>query len=91
MPARTAAQQQRRSSPTATSSGAERDGAAVGGRDHEQRDDVVDDGDGEHERAQPVGKPRPDEREQPEREGRVGRHRRAPAVDRAVPPALIAR
>ena len=63
----------------------------VEGRDHDERDDVVDDDDREHERAQAIGEPRPDEREQAERERGVGRHRdspalcgRAPAVEREV-------
>ena len=37
--------------------------SAVDERDHGQRDDVVDDGDGEHERAQAVGEARPDQRQ----------------------------
>ena len=48
--------------------------------DDDEREDVVDDDDREHERAQPVGKPRPDEREQTEGERGVGRHRDTPAV-----------
>ena len=51
-------------------------------RDHDQRDDVVDDGDRQQERAQPVGEARPDEREQAERERGVGRHRHPPPVRR---------
>ena len=62
----------------------DRDRAAVGDRDHEQRDDVVDDDDREQKSAQAVRQARPDEREQPEGERRVGRHRRPPAVDRVV-------
>ena len=56
----------------------------VDGRDHDQRRDVVDDDNGEHEGAQPIGKPRPDEGEQTERERRVGRHRDPPTVRRAI-------
>ena len=52
----------------------------VDGRDDHERDQVVDDDHGEDERAQPVREPRPDDREHAERERRVGRHRRAPAV-----------
>ena len=48
--------------------------------DDDEREDVVDDDDREHERAQPVGKPRADQREQAECEGGVGRHRDTPTV-----------
>ncbi len=61
-----------------------RDVAAVGDRDHEQRDDVVDDRNCEQIGAQPVGEARPHEGEQAERERGVGRHRCSPAVGRAV-------
>ena len=44
----------------------------VDSRDNEERDDVVDDDDRQDERPQTVGKARPDEREQAEREGDVG-------------------
>ncbi len=71
-------------SPNATSERDDRDRPAVRDRDHEQRDDVVDDGDRQEIRAQAVREARTDEREQPEGEGRVGRHRRSPAVDRVV-------
>ena len=54
----------------------------VDGRDDDERDDVVDDDDGEHEGTQAVGKVRPDEREQAESEGRVGRHRDSPPACR---------
>ena len=57
----------------------------VDGRDDHERDEVVDDDDREDERAQPVREPRPDDREHAERERRVGRHRRAPAVRGRVP------
>ena len=56
----------------------------VHGRDHDQSDDIVDDSEGEHERAQTIGKPLPDQREHAERKRRVGRHRRPPPVRRAV-------
>ncbi len=52
--------------------------------DHDQRHDVVDDDDRQHERAQTTGELRPDERERPEGERGVGRHRRSPAVGRRV-------
>ena len=61
-----------------------RDRAAVCDRDHEERHDVIDDRDREQERTQPVRQPGADERDQAERECRVGRHRRSPAMRRAV-------
>ncbi len=59
--------------------------ARVRGRDHDQRDDVVDDREGQHERPQPHREARADERQQAERERRVGRHRDPPAVSRRPP------
>ena len=56
------------------------DGLAVGGADHHQRDQVIDDRDRQQERAHPVGEPGPGQRQRPERERRVRRHGRAPAV-----------
>ena len=58
---------------------AERDVVRVGDADHEQGDEVVHDHHCEHEHAQPVRAGAPDEREDAQRERRVGRHRRAPA------------
>ena len=52
----------------------------VDGRDDDERDDVVHHDDREHERPQPIGKTRADERQQAEREGRVGRHGDPPAA-----------
>ena len=52
----------------------------VDGGDDAQGQKVVDDDDREHERAQPVGKAGPDNREQAEGEGGVGRHRNAPPM-----------
>ena len=49
-------------------------------RDHEERGDVVDDDDREHERPQPVRETRSDQRQQAERERGVRRHRDPPAV-----------
>ena len=46
----------------------------VDGRDDDEREDVVDDDDREHERPQPVGETRAHEREQLECEGGVGGH-----------------
>jgi hypothetical protein len=48
--------------------------------DNDEREDVVDHDQREDERPQTVRKTLPHEREQAEREGRVGRHRDAPAV-----------
>ena len=70
--------------PAAISSGSSADVAAVDDRDDQQRDDVVDDDDRQHEGAQAIGEARPDQREHPERERGVGRHRHAPAVRRAA-------
>ena len=76
--------------PTAISSGRQREVLAVHDRDHDERDDVVDDDDREHERAQPVGEARADERQHPSAN--------AVSVDIATPqpcvdecPALTAR
>jgi hypothetical protein len=57
---------------------------AVGERDHQQRDHVVDDDDRQHEAAQAVGEARPDQGEHPEGEGGVGRHRDAPPLRRPL-------
>ena len=65
-------------------SAGQRDLLGVGDRDHEQRDQVVDDDEREQEHAQAVRAARADEREHPERERRVGRHRDAPAVRRVA-------
>lgn len=54
----------------------------VHGRDHDQRDDVVDDRHGEHERTEAERKARPDEGEHPKGERGVRRHRDAPSVRR---------
>ena len=56
----------------------------VRGRDHDERDEIVDHHDGQHERAEPVREARADEREHAERERGVGRHRSAPAVRRGT-------
>src|SRR6478736_5611203 len=61
-----------------------RDRAAVCDRDHEERHDVVDDCDCEQEGAQAVREPGADERDQAERECCVSRHRRSPAMRRAM-------
>ena len=53
-------------------------------RDHDHRNEVVDDGDSEHERAQSIREARPDESEQAEREGGVRRHRDPPAAGGAT-------
>ena len=58
------------------------DRAGVHRRDDDERDDVVDHDDREHEGAQAIREARPDQREQTERERGVGRHRDAPAVRR---------
>ncbi len=60
------------------------EGLGIDGRDDDEREDVVHDDHGEHERPQAIGEPRPDEREQAEREGGVGRHRDSPAVRRRM-------
>ena len=57
----------------------------VDGCDHDEREHVVDDDDREHECPQAVGKPPAEQREQAEREGRVGRHRDAPALGGRAP------
>ena len=54
--------------------------SAVHRRDHDERDDVVDHDDGQHERPQAIGESWAYEREHPERERGVRRHRGAPAV-----------
>jgi hypothetical protein len=56
------------------------DGLGVDHRDHDERDDVVDDEGGEHERAQAIREARPDDSEHAEHERGVRRHRRPPAV-----------
>jgi hypothetical protein len=58
----------------------ELDVVGVDGRDHEQRDDVVDHHHRDHEGAQTLRKSRTDEGEHSERERSVGRHRHAPAL-----------
>jgi hypothetical protein len=60
------------------------DVAAVGDPDHHQRDEVVDDRDGEYEGTQPVGQARPDQGEHAEGKRRVRRHRRAPSARRGA-------
>ena len=66
--------------PTAQSSAASSSVVGVRGRDHHEREQVVDHDDGEDERPQAVGHAAPDEREQAERQRGVGRHRDPPAV-----------
>ncbi len=56
------------------------DRAAVGGRDHDERRQVVGDRDGEDERAQALREAASDQCQHPQRESGVGRHRRAPSV-----------
>ena len=57
----------------------------VHGRDHDQRDDVVDDETVSMKARSRVREARADERQHAERERRVGRHRRPPAVRRRPP------
>ncbi len=59
---------------------AEGDVVRIGDPDHDQRDEIVHHDHGEHEHAQPIRAGAADEREDAERERRVGRHRGAPAV-----------
>ena len=61
--------------------GHELDVLGVDGRDHEQRHEVVDDDEREEPHAQ-ARRPRRHQRKHAEGEGRVGRHRGAPAVRR---------
>ena len=65
------------------------DVVAVDGGDDQQGHQVVDDHDRQEPHAQPL-RTAGHERQHAEREGRVGRHRGAPAV-RPAPPALNAR
>jgi hypothetical protein len=51
--------------------------------DQQDRDQIVDDREGEQEGADPGGQPSPDEREHPQREGDVGRGRDRPTVRHA--------
>ena len=57
---------------------------AVGDADHQQGDHVVDDDDRQHEATQAVGEARPDQRQHPQRERGVGRHRHPPAAGRVA-------
>jgi hypothetical protein len=61
------------------------DRVAVDERDHDKREQVVSDDDREHERPQAVGSPPAEQREQSQRERRVGRHRDAPALRGRAP------
>jgi hypothetical protein len=64
--------------------------SADSGGDHDEREQVVDDG----HRQQPDEQARPawrDQREHTEHERGIGRHRRGPPVRAASPPALNAR
>ncbi len=63
----------------------EGDVAAVGEGDHQQGDHVVDDDDRQQEAAQPVGEPRPDQRQHTQGERGIGRHRHAPSVAPSSP------
>ena len=54
--------------------------SAVEDRDHDDRTDVIDDREGEQEQLESRWHPRPQEREDADREGDVGRHRDAPAA-----------
>jgi hypothetical protein len=66
-----------------------RDPPGVRHGDHDQGDQVVHDQERDHVGAEPLPVARTDHRQQPEREGGVRRHRRAPAVGRG--PALVQR
>jgi hypothetical protein len=66
------------------------DRVAVYERYYDKREQVVRHDDGENERPQAVRGPPADQREQPQRERRVGRHRDAPAL-RSRAPRLNAR
>jgi hypothetical protein len=61
------------------------EGRRVDRRDDDERDEVVDDDDREHERAQALREAWADQGEQPERERRIGRHDRSPAVRGRAP------
>ncbi len=66
-----------------TESGAEcapGDVLAVEDGDDSERDEVVDDGERQNERPQPLGEPWPDDGEHTQREGGVGGHRDPPAA-----------
>ena len=57
----------------------------VHGGDHDQPDDVIDDGHGQDEAPQSVRHPASEQGEHPQGERRVGRHRNPPPVDRGPP------
>jgi len=57
----------------------------IDGRDHDQRRKIVDDDHRQHEGAQAARYARSDQRQHAERKGRVGGHRRTPAVGGGVP------
>jgi hypothetical protein len=64
--------------------GGDVDVAAVGDGNDDQRHEVVDDGYGQDEDAQAAGQPVAEQGQHAEGERRVGRHRGAPAVGRAL-------
>ena len=77
---RVAQREQRRGQAERRGEGRKRDVAGVHGGDHDEREQIVDDGERKQEDPQPGGGPRRQQRERAERERRVRRHRRAPPV-----------